>query len=245
EEALALDDSLPRAWYVLGINQLLYEWKWAGAEEAFRRAVEAGPDDARGHVGLGYTFAVQGNLDKGIDEMTQATKLDPLSPVWTYGAGMIYYWMRKEAEATEELGKSLEIDPKFLLSRLLLGQVHLFAGRLDDALREFSQAARDSGDHPYALGFLAHALAASSQKSEAEKLITLLGNLSTQRYVPPLAMAVAYLGTGEIGPAFDWLNRAVDEREPRMTHVKVGPLFDPLHPDSRFQTLLCRVGLPQ
>jgi serine/threonine protein kinase/DNA-binding winged helix-turn-helix (wHTH) protein/tetratricopeptide (TPR) repeat protein len=244
ETALALDDSLPLAWYVLGISRLLYEWDWIGAEEAFRRAVEVGPDDARGHVGLGYTFAVQGRLIAGLEEMTKATRLDPLSPLWTYGAAMIYHWMGRNAEAREELEKSLEIDPKFLFSRLVLGQVYALTDKLEEAIREFEQAARDAEDHPYALGYLGYACAASGQRAEAEQILARLQELSARKFVPPFAIALVHMGAGEKDLAFHWLSQAVEAREPRMTHLKVDPLLGPFRSDSRFQDLYRRVGLP-
>ena len=244
EKALALDDSLPLAWWVLGISELLYHWNWVEAEKAFHRAVEVSPSDARGYVGLGYASAVQGRLDEGIERMLQGTKLDPLSPIWTYGAGMIYHWMGKEAEARDQLTQSLEIEPKFLVSRLVLGEVYAAVGRPQDAILEFEQAASDSGNHPYALGYLGYAYATLGWRRQMEKVLSRLRELAAQKYVPPLAMALVYLGARDWDMAFCWLNRAVDEREPRMTHLKVDPFYKPLQSDDRFQCLLRRIGLP-
>ena len=118
-----------------------YDWDMRAAEAAFSRAIEVGPNGfARGYSGLGYTLAVQGRLVEGLKQSLRGAELEPLTPIWTANTGMIYRWMRNEAGATEEVRKSLEVEPHFLLSRLELGRVHLAAGRLYEAVQEFERA---------------------------------------------------------------------------------------------------------
>ena len=47
---------------------------------------------------------------------------------------------------------------------------------------------------------------------------------------------------GETDEAFAWLERAVNERDPGLTHAKVNPRFRPLHDDPRWPDLLSKVG---
>lgn len=150
--------------------------------------------------------------------------------------------MRNEARATEELRKSLEVEPHFLLSRLELGRVHVAAGRLHEALQEFERAVRDSHENPLAVGHVGFGHALLGSRGEAEKSLARLQALAGQRYVLPSAAALVYLGLGDHDRVFDSLDEALEEREIRMIHLKVDPIFDPLRSDPRFDTLLRRVG---
>ena len=242
QKALALDDSLPLALFIDGITKMGYDWDMRAAEAAFSRAIEVGPNDARGYSGLGYTLAVQGRLVEGLKQSLRGAELEPLTPIWTANAGMIYRWMRNEAGATEELRKSLEVEPHFLLSRLELGRVHVGAGRLHEAVQEFERAVRDSHENTLAVGHVGFGHALLGRRSEAEKSLARLQELAGQRYVLPSAAALVYLGLGDHDRVFDCLDEALKERELRMIYLKVDPIFDPLRSDPRFDMLLRRVG---
>ena len=162
--------------------------------------------------------------------------------MWAANAGMFYRWMRNDDGALGVLRKSLEIDRHFLLSRVELGRVHVAAGRLDDAILEFTRAVQDSHDHPLAIGHLGYAYGLIGRRGEAEKSLASLRELARHRYVLPSSTALVWLGLGDHDQVFASFDQAFDEREARMTHLKVDPTFDPLRSDPRFTGLLRRVG---
>jgi len=45
--------------------------------------------------------------------------------------------------------------------------------------------------------------------------------------------------------AFEWLEKACEERSAGLIYIKVNPILDSLCADPRFADLLQRVGLPQ
>jgi len=63
------------------------------------------------------------------------------------------------------------------------------------------------------------------------------------QYVPSRSSAVICLGLGEMEEAFDWFERAVDEREPLMLHCHVHPNYDPLRTHPRYSALLRKMNL--
>ncbi len=63
-------------------------------------------------------------------------------------------------------------------------------------------------------------------------------------YVAPFRLAGAHAQVGEIDLAFEWLERAYQQRDPGMVYLRVA--VDPrMHSDPRFVDLVRRVGFPE
>ena len=59
------------------------------------------------------------------------------------------------------------------------------------------------------------------------------------------AIALVYAGLGDRERAFEWLEKAYDERSNRLAYLGREPGWTSLHPDPRFAALLSRIGLPK
>jgi hypothetical protein len=81
----------------------------------------------------------------------------------------------------------------------------------------------------------------TGKRAEAQKV---LYDLSKKKYVPPVTMAIIYMGLGEKDKAFQWLEKSYEERcSGPFDDVKVYPILDPLRSDPRFADLLRRMNL--
>ena len=58
-------------------------------------------------------------------------------------------------------------------------------------------------------------------------------------------MAIAYAGLGDKDRAFQWLERAFEERAIMLQQVQVEPFLDPLRDDPHFDDLLRRMNFPE
>jgi hypothetical protein len=52
-------------------------------------------------------------------------------------------------------------------------------------------------------------------------------------------------GLDEREETLRWLERGIEQRDPRVTFLKVEPKWNNLRSDARYQDLLRRIGLPQ
>jgi hypothetical protein len=93
------------------------------------------------------------------------------------------------------------------------------------------------------LSALAHAHAVGGNKDEARAILKKLLERSAVAYVPPSSIAVIYVGLGDSEQAFAWLDKAYAIRDEGLLMANVHPVFEPLHPDPRFQDLLRRMNL--
>ena len=78
---------------------------------------------------------------------------------------------------------------------------------------------------------------------DANKVLRELEQMAKQRYVSPYNNAIVYVGLGDKNRAFEWLNKADEERNDYLIYLKCEPMFDPVRSDPRFAELVRRIGL--
>ncbi len=78
--------------------------------------------------------------------------------------------------------------------------------------------------------------------AQARRFLAERERVSGTTPVPPIAWAFACLGTGD-DRMFEWLNKAVDARDPIVTHLPSMPFYDGIRNDPRFTALLVRMNL--
>ena len=64
---------------------------------------------------------------------------------------------------------------------------------------------------------------------------------STERYVPPYEFAIIYNGLGELDEVFNWLQRGVEQRDPKVLFLRTSPQWRNLRGDLRYAALLERI----
>ena len=93
--------------------------------------------------------------------------------------------------------------------------------------------------------YLGHACARAGREVEAVRLLTELEARAHDTYVPSDYLGVVCLGLGQTDRAFEWLDKACDERALHLVFLGVDPLFDSLRSDPRFVDLLRTIGLEE
>src|SRR5262249_11112040 len=109
-------------------------------------------------------------------------------------------------------------------------------GRIQEAI-ETAKSEADAFWRTWALAIIYYAAGRSSDADDTlGKLIQ--ENAEGNAY----QIAEVYSMRGEIDEAFRWLEEAVSERAPGVTHAKVNPRFQPLRVDERWPGVLSRIG---
>jgi hypothetical protein len=104
---------------------------------------------------------------------------------------------------------------------------------------------KDWPTRPVLLADLAHAYAVFGNQQEASRLLAELTELSKRKDVSPWEFAIVYTGMEDKDRAFQWLDKAYDERSKDLPWIKADPRMDPLRSDARYKELLLRLGLPE
>jgi serine/threonine-protein kinase len=240
-KALELDNTLGEAHTALAFIKTDYDWDWSGAEREFQRAIELDPGYAYAHELYGYLLYRLGRFEEAIAEIKHSVELDPLSLQDNRVLGQAYYFARQYDQAIEQFRKTIELDPNFPGGHEFLGEVYLHKSMYREGIAEIEKELMAFPNSTGTLAELGYAYALEGRKDEAQRVLDQLNERSKQKYVSAVSRAIIYAGLGEKDKAFEWLEKAYEERS--IGAVKVNPIYDPLHSDPRFADLLRRMNL--
>ncbi len=242
--AIEIDDQLAEAHGVLGWLLFWSDWDWNKSENECQRAIKINPNSADSHEAYAHLLSNTGRHPQALTEIKYARELDPLNLRINALEGQFLLHAGQIDEALARLQKTCELEPNFWLAHLFAASAYIEKEMYEEAIVEANQAKELSGGSSQAIAFGAYALAKSGNRAEVKTTLKELLKLSKKRYVPPYHIALVYQGLGERDKTLEWLNRAFEERDPKLAFLKVEPKWNNLRADSHFQELLRQVGLP-
>ena len=241
--ALELDPTLAEAHVALGSIAALYDWDWTAAEEHFLRGLKINPGYATGHQWYAHDllFSV-GRLEEAAVELERARECDPLSTVVLASSGENMIMLRRYSAAAEFYSKTLELDPYFPRAHFGLARALLGLGRNRDAVASMERGADLMSGSPIALSLRASVYAAVGRTEDARAQVAVLETIASVERVSPYLLMRGWMALDQTR-ALDYLERAYHQRDPRLTHCTVSPVFDLLRGLPRFEAVIKQMGL--
>ena len=240
-EALARDDSLAEAHATLGKIAHLYEWNWSSAEREFERSLALNPNYPTTHQWYAEYLLSLNRIAEARQEMKRALELDPLSLAIKLTAGRQAYYTRQYDQAIAQFRQALELDPSFTLGHRWLSLAYELKGQYAEAVEENLKATAS----PEKQAALRGAWETTGWPGYLRKTVEYGLAEARQTYISPFYIAATYASLGEPERAFEWFEKAYQERYQFMVHLHQEPRADSLRSDPRFADLLRRVGLTQ
>jgi serine/threonine protein kinase/Tfp pilus assembly protein PilF len=242
QRALELDDNLAEAHIAMAsINEL--QWNWTGAEAESKRAIELNPNISLAHNIYALLLIVLGRNEEALAENKRAQELDPLRVALKSNQAKALLFARRYDEAIQVAQAAIKLDPSFPNAHWCLAEIYAITGNYKESVNEYQKTIDLDGPLPTHLCFLGYAYGLAGRRSDALAVLQKLK--TTDKYVSPTELAVLYIGLGDKEAAFQSLERAYAERDPRLDELKVEPYFDSLRSDPRYQELLTNMHFPQ
>lgn len=244
-KALELDGTLAEAHAALGLAILNYDWNWPGAEVSFQLAITLNPNHSTGYELLGVYLCRMGRVGEAIAALKKAHELDPLSPInATWLAEVFRYY--GETEASIRLHEeTLKSYPEFYLAHYHLAFSYMDVGRLDKAESHCEIAVNLSHENSLTLSLQGILQATLGNEAAVQKTLNKLLQMKAEKYISGANIASVYAASGNEEKAIEWLETALQERDPNLTWVKFDKEFHCLGQNPRFQNLLREVGLAE
>jgi len=239
-KALSLEPTLGWPHAALGLAYTNWERDFEKAIAEFDRAIQSDPNYATAYQWKNTPLGALGKWDRAIASSKKAIALDPLSLIVNADLVFNYIYAHRFDEAVAQSRKTLEIDPNFHVVRGYLGFGLQFQGKLGEALPEY-RAAATSTDEPFSWGLLGQACARAGLRDEAQQILARLEERARTKFVTGWAIAVIRLSLGDKEGAMNALHHACDQHASEILPLKYDPLFEDLHGDPRFETLVQKI----
>jgi lipopolysaccharide biosynthesis regulator YciM len=137
----------------------------------------------------------------------------------------------------------IERDPDFVTSWMVLGAAGVEKGMHREAVAALQRAyTMSEGNSSIIVGQLAYGFARTGNRSEALKLVSEMSEKRSKCYASAQHIAGVHLALGDKGAAYEWLERACQERDHWLAYARHLPHLECIRSEPRFQELLRRVG---
>jgi TolB-like protein/tetratricopeptide (TPR) repeat protein len=240
--SLKLDDRFGEAHALSGVLLGLLDYDWAGAEAAFHRALELSPGSATVLIQHAwYHLVPRLQIARALEEARQAVALDPLAPFPRGLYGLVLLVARQYGRAAAECREAVRLAPGLWWLHWFYASALLMQGKVVQGFQH-ARKVYDEIHQPLVVGGMAMLYGLFLRRGKARQMLEELREMSPTAYVPPVAFAWGYLGLGD-DRVFEWLDKAIDARDPVVTHLPSMPLYDGIRDDPRFRALLARMHL--
>ena len=239
EKALALDPQLVDAHLAIGKVQQVHDWDWAAADASYRKALDLEPGSAETLRLAGVLAMTLGRWNEAIDLTNKAIERDPLRPNSYHNLGVALLAVNRDTEAEVASRKAIELDPDGALRHWAIGLALLLQGKTDAALQE-TQRETDEGWRLCGLPLVFHAL---GRRDESDAALAALKDKYAGNSAYQIAEVHAFRGEADL--AFEWLERAYDQRDGGVSEIKGDRLMRGLVGDPRYKAFLRKLKLPE
>ncbi|HWE26334.1 MAG TPA: hypothetical protein VG496_20525 [Myxococcales bacterium] len=213
---------------------------WAAAEREYKRAIELRPGYLTAHHWYALLLANVGRRREAWEELERARQLDPSSLIINTNLQILLFAAREYEKSIEQGEKVLRLDASWPMTRTFLVYAYLQSGKVAEA-----RTVLDSS--PVAGNWLtvarAHVAAVAGDAPAANQALSDAKKSFDADPVPRAGFAAAYLALGDKESTFEWLEKAVEERDQSVNGLASNPLWDRIRSEPRFTYLLKRMNL--
>lgn len=245
-QALELDAENCGAHQILAGVHWRYDWNWQATEREYAAGLGVCPNSVDLHWDYAMYLAWKGRKDEAFTELDKSRAVDPVQEEPIVGKAIINYHLRNYGELLEAARRHVARNPNVWISHNYVAVGLQGLKRTQEAIPEYRKAVELSQGDSDAVAALGFAYGATGHQTEAKAILRDLLLQSKSRYVSPYMTAAVYAGLGENNKAFEYLEKAYQERSPDLPwFLKSDLRLDGLRSDPRYQDLLRRMNFPQ
>jgi len=238
-KAVSLAPGLAEVYSARGFARAILQWDWNGAQVDIEKALTLDPRSDGTQRRYGILLASVGRLPEAITATLLATEIEPLDVnAWAL-LGMYNMAIGQFAPGHRALSHALELSPESALAILQLAANELATGKTMEAQKTNNRQPIEPWRwcmHAIIEHTLGHA-------QESQRVLDeLIAKYGQSR---PSVIDMAHTECSDPDSAFDWLERAYQQRDPVLGYIQFNSMFSGLRSDPRYKAFLRKMNFPE
>jgi DNA-binding winged helix-turn-helix (wHTH) protein/tetratricopeptide (TPR) repeat protein len=237
--ALKLDPSSAVAHAVLSNIMLYCDWDWKGAQRERDISLQLNPNSISACANAAWYYVCAGDREAAMSHVQRALLIEPSSPPLQVLLGRILLHTGDYERAISYFANLIEAGAEFAIARRHRAQALILANRPAEALVDLLLLPVDRAeDVSLRLPLLGRAYADCGDTARAGEIYASLRQMARNEYVVYWNLALVAVGLGLHDEALDYLEKALEQREPTLLLLRTFPFFDAISRQRRFKSLL-------
>jgi TolB-like protein/Tfp pilus assembly protein PilF len=237
ERALALSPELAAAHVARGAV-LSNDFDWRGAEAEYRHALVLAPNDAEAKFVFAWQQAIFGELERAVELTRQALATEPLGAAGYAWLAAYLTGLNRLDEAERAIRRAIELQPAAAVHHQRLTIIEVQRGDAQAALA----AAQQEPPGAWQDSALALATQIGSNRGAADAALRTL--IEKDAGSSAYQIAEVYALRDDAQQTFEWLDRALSNRDTGILYLLFDPFILRYKGDPRFAAFCRKVGLP-
>jgi TolB-like protein/Tfp pilus assembly protein PilF len=239
EQAVALAPDLGEAYSARSFVRSNLQWDWSGAQADIETALRLDPRSETTQRRFGTLLSAMGRIPEALAAAKAATEIEPLDVTSWSLLGLCYCAAGQYADGQRALNHGLRLSPGSIMMTLWLSLSELVTGQTMEALKTNGRQQFE----PWRWAIQTAAEYNLGHLDESERVM----NEMIDKYgqITPYAIAIAYVWRGQSDTAFEWLERAYQQRDSGIAQLQALFGISEVRKDPRYAKLLRKMNFPE
>ena len=242
-KAVAADPNLAEARATLGAMKGLGEHDWSGAASEFDTALKLNPAAPAVRYYRALVLTALGRAEEAISELRRSLESDPFSVLVNMHLCRLCTVIGEHEAAIQFGERAVEIGPRHFPGLGRLGEAYVYAGKYERGISLLEQSRASAPAEGWYTAALAAAYRRVGRLSEAEQIRSEVEQKARREYVPFAVCAFTAAALGYVDEAFDYLERAVQDRDGILMFLTTERTIESIRNDPRYVKVLDSMNL--
>jgi tetratricopeptide (TPR) repeat protein len=238
QKALEIDENLSAGFHTLAIYTACLELKHSEAEYYYKRSLELNPNDPMALQNYSINRVSVGQFDYAKRLAERAKIIDPLSDYIELCVTFPDFYSAKYDRVLERISKYSDVNPPFLWGLWFLWRTYSLVGKKTEAVEVCKKIFSVSGANE-----IVQAMEKAGTDNAFQTAASILAGIYQNHYSSPYNIAILFSHAGNKEAALSWLDKSVEEMDPKLHFLNIDPEWESVHSDERFMKHVRKFGL--